>query len=716
MKNLFTWQKGSKDLFHINKGLLQVLKLIWGGTTSSKVKAYYVLLISLINLQKHNGLRYTCLYMKACSVYVMKFIAQDPNKLDLTAFDIWVSLTDSGIPRIIPSYLRSQLRAKNRKVCKALLTVFNLYRVLDFKGILNLSTITDPSVYSTPSDFTSYIAQMKDLGIFPKISPIGLFAPYLIKSSGPCSSQGMNNTEGWITAMRGLKSVLTDLQFLTLLDIDKKRDWTQTKLFKFWSELTPLSNIVLGKLSAKEEPGKVRIFAMVDAITQWLLKPLHLGIFKFLRDVFLYDGTFDQIGELEKFLNKYKNEYFYSFDLSAATDRLPLSIQQSILSILLENKDYGYVWGHLLVGRDYHLTYKRISYKVRYNVGQPMGALSSWAMLALTHHLIVQYCAFLAYRKFSLFTKYIVLGDDIVIADKAVASVYHYIMTTTFSVKINLAKGLMSPHSLEFAKRFYVKGEDWSPLSLKEFSAFQSTWSSFTGAVARLSLTPSQILSVMGKGNIAKGSSSSVMYYLAKFLSFSLSLYNPKDPTIFIKTLFPNSDSEDLRDFLIKSIIRSKKCKMMDTLEKEGPSDYYRIKDKFLKHPSISNASNLVYSSFGNTPLETEVSKGITMESKSLLNRLLITIDSTTEPLYYLLQLPTPKLMEIYFLDLQALSADGQSPLLKAKPSKSFLKNWESVFNSLALIKDMVSHGNAFSIEKVSPEYKEIVHRIVTLK
>ena len=26
---------------------------------------------------------------------------------------------------------------------------------------------------------------------------------------------------------------------------------------------------------------------------------------------------------------------------------------------------------------------------VRYAVGQPMGALSSWAMLALTHHFIV---------------------------------------------------------------------------------------------------------------------------------------------------------------------------------------------------------------------------------------------------------------------------------------------------------------------------------------
>jgi hypothetical protein len=30
---------------------------------------------------------------------------------------------------------------------------------------------------------------------------------------------------------------------------------------------------------------------------------------------------------------------------------------------------------------------------VRYEVGQPMGALSSWAMLALTHHFIVQFAA-----------------------------------------------------------------------------------------------------------------------------------------------------------------------------------------------------------------------------------------------------------------------------------------------------------------------------------
>jgi hypothetical protein len=38
-------------------------------------------------------------------------------------------------------------------------------------------------------------------------------------------------------------------------------------------------NRPMGKLGTKEEPGKVRVFAMVDYWTQIALKPLHNGIF-----------------------------------------------------------------------------------------------------------------------------------------------------------------------------------------------------------------------------------------------------------------------------------------------------------------------------------------------------------------------------------------------------------------------------------------------------
>jgi len=40
----------------------------------------------------------------------------------------------------------------------------------------------------------------------------------------------------------------------------------------------------LGKLGLKDEPaGKVRVFAMVDCITQWAFRPLHDRIFEILK-------------------------------------------------------------------------------------------------------------------------------------------------------------------------------------------------------------------------------------------------------------------------------------------------------------------------------------------------------------------------------------------------------------------------------------------------
>jgi hypothetical protein len=52
-------------------------------------------------------------------------------------------------------------------------------------------------------------------------------------------------------------------------------------------------------------------------------------------------------------------------------------------------------WRNILVERDYflHDVVSSSTEKYRYAVGQPMGALSSWAMLAITHHMIMQYCS-----------------------------------------------------------------------------------------------------------------------------------------------------------------------------------------------------------------------------------------------------------------------------------------------------------------------------------
>lgn len=56
----------------------------------------------------------------------------------------------------------------------------------------------------------------------------------------------------------------------------------------------------LAKLGFKEEAaGKVRVFAMVDPFTQWVMRPIHLAIFTILRGIPM-DGTFHQTRPVER--------------------------------------------------------------------------------------------------------------------------------------------------------------------------------------------------------------------------------------------------------------------------------------------------------------------------------------------------------------------------------------------------------------------------------
>jgi hypothetical protein len=59
-----------------------------------------------------------------------------------------------------------------------------------------------------------------------------------------------------------------------------------------------------GRLGFKTEAaGKVRVFAMVDPITNWVLRPLHDSIFSYLRSI-KQDGTFDQMAPVDRLLKK----------------------------------------------------------------------------------------------------------------------------------------------------------------------------------------------------------------------------------------------------------------------------------------------------------------------------------------------------------------------------------------------------------------------------
>jgi len=241
----------------------------------------------------------------------------------------------------------------------------------------------------------------------------------------------------------------------------------------------------IGRLAFKKEPaGKLRVFAIVDGITQSTLKVFHDWVFSLLRKL-PNDGTFNQEAAFDRAIEKAKaSGCAFGYDLSSATDRLPLSLQVGIVEYWFGSEE-AELWRKILVDRDYLVRETaKDEYGIepglyRYAVGQPMGAYSSWAMLAITHHFIVQWAYFLTHPvsraqrgRAQWWTGYEVLGDDIVIFDKAVAKKYLEIMAS-LGVGINLNKSVVSDPGrvVEFAKRTGLGTQDVSAISLKMIMA-----------------------------------------------------------------------------------------------------------------------------------------------------------------------------------------------------------------------------------------------------
>jgi hypothetical protein len=100
-----------------------------------------------------------------------------------------------------------------------------------------------------------------------------------------------------------------------------------------------------------------------------------------------------------------------------------------------------------------------------------MGALSSWGMLAVTHHFLVQCAAQRAgaSRPGLWFSDYELLGDDINIFNERVAFQYLALMAS-IGVPINSSKSVVAANaSFEFAKVTGHHGQNVSAISWKMF-------------------------------------------------------------------------------------------------------------------------------------------------------------------------------------------------------------------------------------------------------
>jgi hypothetical protein len=299
--------------------------------------------------------------------------------------------------------------------------------------------------------------------------------------------------------------------------------------------------ISLGTLHViQEAAGKSRIIAINDFFTQQVLNPLHKWLFAICK-CFPQDATFDQEGALIKFAARDDIKEYYSYDLTSATDLIPIQIYQAVLAPIIGTSRIT-IWLDLLVNKLFRCP-KNIQAKdkngqqskfVTYTRGQPMGALSSWGLMNLAHHILVQFsvlysvvnslsqlqhkspywylidterysflkiimCSGSSFERLYKieplvlldltkilfhsgilpFDKYVVLGDDVVIGDRKVAEGYYCIMNNIFGVPIKLAKSYVSDKLFNFANQTYLGKNNISPAPFKELLVGESLTARF---------------------------------------------------------------------------------------------------------------------------------------------------------------------------------------------------------------------------------------------
>jgi hypothetical protein len=504
---------------------------------------YFVPLVDHLKvILAQNGQAAAITHLKVTLFALYSFVSGNPLKSTMP-LGYGVRLTN-GLPAIWDINIRTRIRGDNITIIRLMASILNIYRAMDAKHpepdygtIRKLS----PNFEGQPL-FTLYQKFCRE--VFPtllanatKLGPKGLKFKYesglglLVRTAGanvtsPAMGGIIPDAKAWV---KQPKNHILDW-FQLHKDLQAERIFTTASLEANWgpelqssepqgwgsalpfmSGRVPKGTLlgednlpvpILGRLHTIEEAaGKVRIVAIADYWTQVAMKPVHDHLFKLLDKLASNDATFDQQGVVDKYFQQGLKPH-WSFDLKAATDTIPLALYKEALTPLLvsdgETLDAARarvdLWASILTDRDWKLPDSH-EY-IRYGTGQPMGALSSWASMAMVHHSLVQFASWLenqppnvlvgidtvqisrpkARKAAEWYSNYLVLGDDIDIAVSGAVAKRYQDICASFSIIIGLAKSLQSDFNcFEFAnQRFHPQG-NISPLSLKE-EITSTTW------------------------------------------------------------------------------------------------------------------------------------------------------------------------------------------------------------------------------------------------
>jgi len=133
------------------------------------IKTFFSNTCQIANTQGVKGL---VLYLKVCNVCLQQYICGHKGSSPMKPR---VSLTLSGIPRVIPAWMRNFIRLGHNLHIRLTLSLISIYRDFLFRGSLKLNSITDKSSADANVEkmVISYIGNFQKLFITPHIPKAG---------------------------------------------------------------------------------------------------------------------------------------------------------------------------------------------------------------------------------------------------------------------------------------------------------------------------------------------------------------------------------------------------------------------------------------------------------------------------------------------------------------------------------------------------------------
>jgi hypothetical protein len=213
----------------------------------------------------------------------------------------------------------------------------------------------------------------------------------------------------------------------------------------------------VGNIGLLQEPGlKLRAVANPNRVLQLALEPLGRSLFKWLATL-PEDCCFHQetgVRDAQGWLAQGRK--VYSFDLSNATDVIPLS-QLIGICRAVKVPEAHWMLLYLAATGTWLVPLKssvRESVQLRWKRGTPLGLYPCFALFSIWHHCLVRgICVSVGALDFP----YRILGDDIVIASPEVAEEYQRVMGE-LGVSISMDKSVESANVAEFAGRVITRG------------------------------------------------------------------------------------------------------------------------------------------------------------------------------------------------------------------------------------------------------------------